>query len=172
MATNPGVSSSRKVRLRVIEGLMLSGAGAQEIHELTFPQFGVTYGTIRNDICDINKAHRKDLTKLNELEGREKYLASVRHLRRKAMSGWNEVGAQGEVKIKGRDYKLVHALDKEIASLSGVTLTAGDRTITLNMEKARGYLELIFSVVFKHVESEDTRQLIMDDIEQIKAEDE
>ena len=85
------------------------------------------------------------------------------------MKGWIEEGKFGPV-LKGVDHNLVHKIDKEIASLSGVTFAANNRTITLNMEKARGYLDLIFQIVFKHVEDEDTRKLILDEVDLIEDE--
>ena len=168
MATNPAVSVAKRKRLRAVEELMISGLGATEIHEILEPRFSVTYGTIRNDIVTVRKVHRSDFDSMTELRGREDYLAAVRQVRRKAITGWTETDAQGATRIKGRDYRLVHNIDKEIASLAGVRLTAGDKTITLNMERAREYLQVIFNIVFKHVVDEDTRKLILTDIELIE----
>ena len=170
MVTNPAEQARRRKRLRVVEELLLNGYGPSEIHDLIGEQYSVAPGTIRNDIVAVNKAHRADITSATELEGREKYLASIRVIRRKALSGWNETDAQGVVKVRGRDFKLAHQLDQEIARISGVNLKVDDRTIKINMEKARGYLDLIFQIVFKHVEDEDTRKLILDEVDLIEDE--
>lgn len=166
---NPPKSLTIRKRHRVIEELMLNGYRTREIFDIVGESYGISYGTLRNDVYAINKAHRADLGQLGEQTGREKYLASIRQIRRMTLRGWDEQDAQGVIRIRGRDFKLAHQLDKEIAGLSGVVLTTNDRTLHLNMEKARGYLELIFQVVFKHVPDQDIQKLILDDLEQIDA---
>ena len=168
-ASNRAKQKKTRQRRRAVETEYLAGYGAAEIHDRLTPRFKVTYDTIRKDIVEVRKAWKADVDEADEFEGRHRYLASLREVREGAMKGWIEEGKFGPV-LKGVDHNLVHKIDKEIASLSGVTFAANNRTITLNMEKARGYLDLIFQIVFKHVEDEDTRKLILDEVDLIEDE--
>ena len=143
----------------MIEGLMLRGLRTSRIHDLLcedYPDLGeVTYGTLRNDIVEINKAHRGRMEDATELKGRDQFLA--RSLLARDMA------------IDKGDVGTLHKINKDIAGLSGVTLSINDRKLTLNLEQARGYLESIFKVVFTYVTEEKTRKLIMQDVEMIEA---
>lgn len=147
--------TSYKKRLQITEDLMLSGYGAKQIHEKLSKDFKVAYGTIRNDIVKINKIHGERLDRATQLHSKQQLLARSHLLRRLALED-------------GRDLKLVHTINKDIAGLGGVTLSINDRTVTLNLEKARGYLDLIFNVVFSHVLDDKTRKLILDEVNLIE----
>lgn len=157
----------RRKRLRAVEELYLNGYCAKEIHDLIGEQFDVTYGTLRNDISAIRKMWGDDTEHRETLEGKDRYLASLRSMRRRVMSGWEEKDSTGRRKIVGRDYKLAHSIDKEIARLSGVRLANEEHTIHLTIEKARSFIDEVMSVVFKHVVDDETQHKIIADLEKL-----
>jgi hypothetical protein len=165
MVKNPAKESAKRKRLKVVEELMLNGYRTGEIYDLIGEQYNVSYKTIRMDIVEINKAHNSEITKLNELEGRSKYLASLKQVRRKAMSGWNEEDSSGVSRVRGRDYKLAHQIDQEIARLSGVALKQDEKTINLNITAARNEMEKIMGAVFSVVTDKEIQDLIIKEIE-------
>lgn len=158
---NPAKNANRRKRLRLVEELILNGFKTREIFDMVGTQYGVTYGTIRNDVVHVRKAHKDEINSQSELKGREVYLASILQLRRKSLTGWPEVDRFGTSRIKGRDFKLAHELDKEIARLSGVNIKSDEKTVHLTVEKARSYLDSIMQVVFDNVQDEATRARIV-----------
>jgi len=166
---NPAIRTSTRARLRLVEELVLSGYRAKEIHEKLSENISVTYGTIRNDIVRLRKQHRKDLDEKTELVGRDEYNARLKTLRRKALTGWVEVDHVGSTKIKGRDLKLVHELDKELARFSGVDLKQDTQNVVMTVEKVRGYLDRIMGVVFVHVTDTQLREAIIGDLARIET---
>jgi len=167
MPANPAKQAAKRKRLRVVEELMLNGYQTGEISDLIGSQYNVSYKTIRMDIVEINKAHRADITALTELEGRRRYLASLRQMRRKALSGWNEEDSSGVVRVRGRDFKLAHQLDQEIAKLSGVALKHDEKTINLNITAARNEMERIMAAVFSIITDPSIQDLIIKAIESL-----
>ena len=158
-------SATRLKRLRAIEELYLNGYCAREIHRLLGEQYKVGYGTLRNDIVAIRKVWSDDTGNRDALEGKDRYLASLRSMRRRVMKGWEEPSRSGRMRIVGRDYKLAHQIDKEIARISGVRLASDEHTIHLDIEEARQYMQSVMEVVFKHVEDAAVREAIVADIE-------
>jgi len=153
-----GCSVRTQKRLRLVEELYLAGNGPTEIHAKVFDQYPVTYQTIRNDITKVRKAWGADLDAQNRLEGRHRYLASLRQLRRKALIGGP----------KGPDFRLVHQLDQEVARLSGVNLKVDDKTIKLDIEAARGFMEKVMAVVFEVVTDSDQREDLLDRLDNLE----
>lgn len=162
-------SVSRLKRLRAIEELYLNGYCAREIHGLIGEQYGVGYGTVRNDIVAIRSVWNDDSVNRDTLEGKDRYLASLRSMRRRVMKGWQEPGKDGRMRIVGRDYKLAHSIDKEIARLSGVRLASDEHTIHLDIEAARQFMEQVMSIVFTHVADNAVRERIVADLEALGA---
>lgn len=154
-------------RLRAIEELYLNGYCAQEIYTLLKTSYPVTYGTIRNDIVDLRKIWKMDTSNRDMLEGKDRYLASLRAIRRKVMDGWQEPVFGGGTKVVGRDFKQAHRLDKEIARLSGVTLASDMHSIHLSIQAAKDYVKTVMDVVMKHVEDPDIQRAIVEDLEAI-----
>ena len=100
----------------------------------------------------------------NELEGSHRYLASLRQLRRKAITGWDENG-----KTKGKDLRLVHQLDQEIARLAGVRLKADEHTIHVDVQAARQFMEAVMAAVFEVVKSPQMREDILARVQALTA---
>ena len=148
-------------RLRIIEEMYLGGHSPKEIHSAIGDKYDVSLGTIRNNIVTIRKSWTADKDSMDTQEGSQRYIASLRQLRRKALQPW-EMG-----KKQGRDLRLVHQLDQEIARMSGVKLKADEKTIHLEVESAKKYIDEIMRVVFQHVLVPATRQAIIDDLEKI-----
>lgn len=151
-------------RLRAVEELYLAGYGPQEIHDLIGEAYRVTYGTVRNDIVAIRSTWTADTDARDELEGKQRYLAALRQLRRKVMSGWDEDG-----KTKGRDYALAYRIDQDIARLSGVRLKSDERTLHLDIQAARGFIDRLIAVVFEVVGDEALCEQIVARLEQVAA---
>lgn len=162
----PDKKHTTRARLRVVEELYISGYGPKDIHEKIKKKFPVRYGTLRNDIVDIRKAWAADLDGLNVLEGKHRYFAAMQQVRRKAMDGWEEGDA-----IKGRDYKLAHTIDQEIARLSGVRLKSDEKTIHLDIQEAKGFIEKVMEVVFEVVEDPDLCETIVKRLEELAVGD-
>jgi len=163
--SNPAKNTARRQRLRVIEELMLNGYRTREIFDMVGERYNICFGTVRNDIVKIHKSHKEEHNDLTELQGREVYLASLRQLRRKALTGWTEADNVGTQRIKGRDFKLAHSLDKEIAKISGVDLKG--ETLELTLGKARDLMDRAMIVVFNHVKDDLVRKRIVDELTQI-----
>ena len=165
------VARKKRLRLREVEELYLGGYCAKEIHDLIGERHAVTYGTIRNDICSIRKIWTDDVDKQDKFRGRQRYLAALKQVRRKVMGGWKESdGLRGHQKIRGRDYRLAHELDKEIATLSGVELSGSVRTVHLNVEVARDFMKAVMGVVFRYVTDAETRENIVNDLRKLDDE--
>jgi hypothetical protein len=152
--------------------MYLNGYCASEIHDLIGEQFKVTYGTVRNDIVRIRKMWKSDVDHQDELEGKNRYLASLRQIRRKALTGWTEdqptVG--GVIKrVHGRSHELAHKVDKEIAQLSGVHLASNDRTIHLSVEEARKFMGQVMEIIMRRVTDSETQDLIIKDLEELSG---
>ena len=162
--TVPDTKHLTLVRLRAIEELYLAGYGPHEIYNLLKAQYPVTYGTYRNSIVTIRKAWGADIDAQNKLEGGHRYLASLRQLRRKALVGYKE-----EDKIKGRDLRLVHQLDQEIARLAGVRLKADEHTIHVDVQAARQFMEAVMAAVFEVVKSPQMREDILARVQALTA---
>lgn len=157
-----------RVRLRAVEEMYLNGYCASEIHDLIGTQFAITYGTVRNDIVKIRKMWREDNTEQDEDTGKDRYLAALRQLRRRALSGFEEEHATVGGVIKrtvGRDPRLAHGIDKEIAMLSGVRLASNERTIHLSIEEARKFIGKVMEIVMRRVPDAETQSLIIKDLE-------
>lgn len=155
--------------MREVEELYINGYCAKEIHDLIGARHDVTAGTVRNDIVAIRKMWGDDLQHQDSVEGKRRYLASLRSVRRKAMSGHKELSIRGDVRIKGRDYKLAHEIDKEIARVSGVTLASDSRTIHLSIEEARAYMDEVMRIVMLRVTDIETQQKIIADLEALDS---
>jgi len=82
------------------------------------------------------------------------------------LSGWIQETDKGP-QTRGRDFKLVHEIDKEIARFSGIDLKADKKNISLTIEKVRLYLDTIMGVIFRHVPDEDTQQAILKDLDHL-----
>ena len=139
-AGNRAKQKKTRQRRRIVEGLYLDGYGAQEIHDRLPDKYKVCYGTVRIDITVVRKAWAADIDASDEFEGRHRYLASTRGLRRKA----DDAGK----------LELVHVLDKEIARLSGVSLKGDIKQVNLTVDRARDYIDEVMAVVFDVVEDE------------------
>lgn len=157
-------------RLRAVEELYLNGYCAKEIHDLLLDSYGVTYGTIRNDIANVRRMWTDDLSHRDGLEGKDRYLASLRQLRRKTMQGWRETDATGRIVIKGRNYREAHNLDKEIARLSGVRLASDEHNIHVTVKAAREFIERVMEVVLEHVKDAETAESIVQALEALANE--
>lgn len=160
----PAVQMRARQRLRAVEELYLAGYGPQEIHDLIGESYGVTYGTLRNDIVRIRAAWGSDIDASTEFEGRHRYLAALRQLRRKVMSGWEEDG-----KKRGRDYALAYRIDQDIARLSGVRLKGDERTIHLDVQAARGFIDRLLEEVFAVVKDPALCEEIVARLERVAA---
>ena len=134
---------------------MLRGFKTKRIHDILCEDYPdlpkVTYGTLRNDIVDINNDHRERLEQATKLMAEEKLLARLTDL-------YNKAYAQ-------EDYNLCLKISKDMAGLSGVTLTINDRKVTLTIETARKYMQEFAVITFEEVQDEDTRQRIMGRVE-------
>lgn len=170
--TNPAEQNSRRKRLRLIEEMILDGRKTGEIFDLVGEKYGITYGTLRNDIVDINKAHKEDIDKATEFKGRSEYLARTRLLRRKAMAGIPELDAQGQAtgKIKDRNLALVAEMDRAIARLHGVDLKSDSAILQVNLTTARNEMDRVMMAVFSVITDEDTQDLIIKAIESLADE--
>lgn len=151
MPTNVAKQKKTRQRRRKVERLYLDGYGAKEIHDKITGPHKATYPTIREDITIIRKAWVADLDAADEFEGRHRYLAATRELRRKA---------EGVKK-----YDLVHTLDKEIARLSGVNLKVDDRTWKITLDAAMSRIDEIMGAVFSVVEDRDLQDRIIEALE-------
>ena len=163
--TDRTTQQRKRLRMREVEELYLNGYCAKEIHDLIGAKHDVTYGTIRNDIVAVRKMWGDDLTHQDVTEGKRRFLASLRSVRRKALTGFRENTIRGDVRIKGRDYRLAYEIDKEIARVSGVTLASDTRTLNVSIEQARAYMDEVMRVVFKHVTDPELQEAIIRDIE-------
>lgn len=134
-------------RRHAVEDLYLNGVKAQEIHDRLGQTFGVTYGTIRNDIVAVRKAWRDQLKEMSTLEGPEEYVARLTQMRRAAYTGWEEDGKDGRKRIVGRDFRLVHQIDKELAKLQGVDIKDG-ASVTVNIQSVRAFMDKIMKRIF------------------------
>ena len=81
------------------------------------------------------------------------------------MKGWNETGRSGQPQIRGRDFKLAHQLDKEIARLSGVRLASDERTIHVDLTRAREFMAQVMEIIFRHVSDPAIQEAIVADLE-------
>ena len=167
--TNPAKAQKKRQRLRLIEGFLLDGYGAQEITDMLPKGHKSAYGTIRNNIVEVRESWAADVDARDELEGRHRYLSSLRQVRKRALEGWEEEGKFGTV-IKGVDLGLVHSVDKEIARFSGVNLKIDDRNINLNLNAAIAHMEDILKAVFSVVPESDRQDAIIEAIDAIAAE--
>lgn len=165
MAASTFTAENRRRRLRSVEELYLNGYCAREITDLLDTTYGVAYGTIRNDIAAVRKWWTEDLGTRDATEGGQRYLASLRAMRRRVMDGWTETDVYGRSATKGRDYKLAHQLDKEIARLSGYRLKSDEQTIQLDVKQAQEYMTEVMAAVFKHVTDRETQDAILADLE-------
>lgn len=165
MPASTKVTQSRLQRLRAVEEMYLGGYCAIEIFELIGETYGVTRGTIRNDISAIRKIWGEDLSNRDRLEGQQRYMASLRSMRRRALKGWTEVDAQGATKIRGRDYKLAHQLDKEIARLSGVELASDTKKVHVDIQAAREFMDRVMEIIFGVVTDREQQEAIIKALE-------
>jgi hypothetical protein len=171
MASDKKAQRARYLRQREVEELYINGYSAAEIHTLLEDRFTVAQGTIRNDIVAIRKRWGHDIEP-PEIEGaKEKYLASLKSMRRKSLRGWKEVTLSGD-RVRGRDFKLAFEIDKEIARITGVELRSDTKTVHLTMERARGYLEKALAIVWSHVGDELIREAILADLKLIDEDSE
>ncbi len=161
----------RYVRMREVEELYLNGYSASEILTILGDRFNVVYGTIRNDIVAVRKRWRGELEPKVTDGAAERYLGGIKSLRRKALSGWKEQTFSGETRVKGRDYKLVFELDKEIARLSGVSLKSDEKALKITIEKAKAYIDDVLDVIFDIVTDQDQRQQIAERLEILDSKD-
>ena len=150
---NTAVAKSTRKRRRLIEKLYLDGYGPLEIADRLPKQHRVQYGTVRKDIVEIRKAWVADIDAMDEFEGRHRYLARTRDLRRKA--------------DRMEKLELAHTLDKEIARLSGVNLKADDLTWQITLTAAVARIDDVMTAVFSVVTDHDTQEQIIDAIEAI-----
>jgi hypothetical protein len=169
--TKRGKEVSKRKRLRVIEALILDGRKAKEIHEiLQEGKTPVSYGTVRNDISEVYKAHKAEIDEATELKGRQDYLARCQLLRRKAFAGFRETDQQGNTRIRDRNLGIVAEMDRRIAQLSGVSLKGDERSIHLNITAARNEMDRVMLAVFSVVTDSDTQDLIIQAIEALAEE--
>lgn len=164
------IQNGKLNRLRAIEELYLNGYCAREIHQLLEPTYGVTYGTIRNDIVLLRRVWKYDTSHEETVEGKERYMASLRSMRRRVMKGWREKDVTGRERIVGRDYKLAHSIDKEIAKLSGVAVASEGHSIHITIQAAREFMDRVMGVVMTHVTDAETQSAIIRDIERLEHE--
>jgi len=159
--TKEAKQTAYRARLKMIEAYMLNGIGAKDIHaKLQAKGIKAAYGTIRNDIVEINKEHAARMTEATKLMGEQQFLARCLLTRQQALEQ------------DPPDLRLVHQIDKDIAGLYGVTLTINDRKVTLTVEKARHLIEEALKVVFQYVRDAKTRELILADFELLDQENE
>ena len=130
---------------------MIDGCQTGEIFDRLGEKHRVAYATIRKDVVEIGKAHRADIDRATELEGRCRYLASVRSLRIKALDAGN--------------LKLVHTLNQEIARIFGVNLKVDDKSLNLSVEKAKEGREKAMMAVFSVVTDSSTQEEIIKALE-------
>lgn len=152
---NPAKEVRARKRLRVVEELYLNGYGAQEIHDLIGNQYDVTYGTVRNDIVKVRKAHRDAIDESTQLSAMETYRASLLQIRRKSLSGWEEIGADGVTRIRGRDFRVALKCDEELALLGGVNLRDKTRRVEVDVEAVQAHTGGVMEIVFACIEDED-----------------
>lgn len=168
-AKNRAKEKGTRQRRRAVETEYLAGYGPAEIHDRLFKSYPVMPQTIRKDIVEVRKAWTADIDAVDEFEGRHRYLASLRELRKKAMIGWDEEGKFGSI-TKGVDYVLCHKLDQEIARLSGVNLKVDDKNINLNLKAAVAHMEDILQAVFSVVHDSEMQDRVIEAIDAIAAE--
>jgi len=167
--TNPAKAKKKRQRLRLIEGFLLDGYGAQEITDMLPKGHGAAYGTIRNNIVEVRESWAADVDARDELEGRHRYLSALRQVRKRALEGWEEEGKFGIV-VKGVDLGLVHTVDKEVARFSGVNLKIDDRTINLNLKAAVAHMEDILKAIFSVIQDPDQQDRVIEAIDAIADE--
>jgi len=162
------VTQKRRQRLREVEELYLNFYCAKEIHDILGEKWDVTHGTIKNDIVTIRKWHKAAVEEKDVDSGRQGYVARLKSIRRRAATGFKEpTGIKGDVRIKGRDMRLVHDIDKEIARMEGVELKSDSRTIHVDLEKARNFIKEIMEIVMRRVIDREIQIAIIDDIEKL-----
>lgn len=161
---NKATAKKTRQRRRIIEKFYLAGYGPLEIHDKLETPYRVTYGTVRKDIVEIRDAWKSDVDEADEFEGRHRYLASLREVRDKAITGWEEEGKFGPM-IKGIDLALVHKIDRDIAQLSGVDLKINERTININLQAAITHMEVVLSAVFSVIPDQSIQGQIIEAIE-------
>ena len=160
----------KRKRIRAVEEMYINAYCAREIHDLIGDQFGVTYGTIRNDIVIVRKMWAKAKLKADPLQGGERHLAAMQNIRRRVMEGEPIKDGDGVEHIVGRDYKTAFAIDKEIAKLSGVTLATEERTIHLRIEEARDFVAKVMGVVMSLVTDAELQNAIIKGVEALDDE--
>jgi len=162
------VSKARLERLRAVEELYLNGYKAREIYNLLSSRergtYDVTYGTIRNDIVMVRKLWGHDIQN-GGLEGRERYLASLKAMRRKVMTGWLEEGPDGRKRRAGRDYRLAHQIDKEIARIEGVEIASDTHKIHLDITAARSFMDKVMEAIFEEIDDPELQARIVAKLE-------
>lgn len=147
-------------RLRAIEELYYQGHTPQQIHTLLRDLYPVTRATIRNDLVAIRKQHAELLLE-QQPEIREQYFGRLHQIRRMVLKGWKDPDG----KIRGRDFKLAHELDKEIARLLGLRLESDTQRLTVTMEAARSYVEHICDLIVQNVRDPEDRARLLAAIE-------
>ena len=165
MTTNPGKQVARRVRLKAVESAMIAGTRTGDICAELAPQFKVSRDTIRRDIKAVSKAHQKEIFALTELESTGRYLAACIDLRRQAVEGVTVLDQYGNIRITGRDLKLAHQLDQEIARLRGMSVDGSVNMLVL--QKYRTALEEIMVVVFSIVRDQETKNELMAGFERL-----
>ena len=167
MPTNPATEMKRIKRLLAIEKLYLSNFGPLKIHQMLCQgkdaPFDVAYGTIRQDIVDIKKAHADDYSEMNKLEGHQKLLAQKSDLRDKAVDGWDEEGKFGLVK-KGVELALAAKLDEDIAKMTGVEIVKAGVNLNLTIEAAQDYMGNVMAAIYSVVTDTEMREQIVEAI--------
>jgi hypothetical protein len=145
-------SDNNDIRRREVEDLYLNGYRPQEIHAMLLPRHGVAAGTIRNDIVAIRKLWTEIIIE-EEPSVRETYVGKLYAVRRYAMR-------EGV-----RDYRLAYEIDRQIARVLGLKLTADSQQITITVEEARTYVAHICDLVAQHVRHADDRAALLAAIE-------
>lgn len=153
-------------RRRAVAEFMLNGYGPREIHNLIKIAHNCKYNTVRSDVVSIRKEWGHDASQVNKIEGRGAYLASLRQLRRKAVTG-----RDNEDHYIGINLELAHKLDKEIARLSGVKLKTDETVIRLDILEARDFIGDLLDIVFELVPDQKICEAIVKKLEERASQD-
>mgnify|MGYP000216674871 CR=1 FL=1 len=160
MTNNPGKQIARRVRLKEIETAMLAGVRTGDICSDLAPKYDVSRATIRRDIKAVSKAHQGEIFAYTELESRGRYYAACVDLRRQAVDGIPCLDQYGNIRITGRDLKLAHQLDQEIARLRG--MDSDGRAVMIAQDKFRAALDQVMTVVFTIVTDPEDRDKLLE----------
>jgi hypothetical protein len=150
----------RQRRLQAVEEMLYGGYRPQQIHILLKERFPVTRGTIRNDIVEIRK-NQKEVTTEASVEVKDEFIGRLHAIRRAAMKGWRDPDGR----VKGRDFRLAHDIDKTIASVLGLKLASDNPRITITMEAAQSYIEHVMDIIAQNVRDPDDRARVLAAIE-------